>query len=472
MLYKNYFKRLLDILISFSAILILTPFFFIFSIAGFFVYRGNPFFVQERTGHLGEAFNLIKFKSMRAVLPDEVDNYKLDKERLDAYGKFLRRFSLDELPNLLNVLLGSMSFVGPRPLLVKYLSYFSSQQMKRHEVKPGITGLAQVSGRNNLDWDQKLMLDVEYIENITFINDFKIFLATFKTILLGSGVQQDCNNTMEGFITYQNKYLTKSKRYKAFHYSVLSQSELDYLHTQVLDMFLEIKRIFDLNNIDYMVCGGTLLGAYTTGNFIPWDDDFDMCIFSKDYDRAWRVLQELLPNEYAVQCPEVDSKYYLGWMKVRDKNSHVYPDAPMFNFNGVWVDIYCLVEAKENEVEFKIAKEEKNYIERRYKVGGLTKVEYEKRIISDEIDTKVERAIKLRESNQATNSKLIIWSASKIVIDPQWIYPLSTIIFEGHQITTFNNPHEYLISHYGDSYFTLPDDKDRTVGINKVDYFK
>ena len=470
-LYKNYFKRVLDALIALLLIVLLLPIFVILTVVGFFAYGESPFFMQERIGLLGNKFQIIKFKSMRRVLPGEFDNYELDKKRINAYGIFLRKTSLDELPNLINVLLGSMSLIGPRPLLVKYLAHFSSEQMKRHRVRPGVTGLAQISGRNNLDWDTRLMLDVRYVKTLTLLNDVKILLATFKAVVLASGIQQDRDNTMEGFIAHKDrsKYLTKSKRYKSFHYSVLSQREIDYLHMQTLNMFLEIKKIFDSRNIDYMICGGTLLGAYTKGKFIPWDDDFDMCILSQDYETAWRALHELLPSEYAVQCPEVDSKYYLGWMKVRDKKSHVYPDAPAFEFNGVWVDIYCLVEAQKDEVELKVAVEAKKYIERRYRSGGFTREKYERRLIDDEVDIKIKKAEEARNNNPNTDTKLIIWSASKTVLDPQWVYPLSTTVFEGHVVKTFHDPHRYLTSHYGEGYATLPKDRDRTVGINKIE---
>lgn len=263
-------------------------------------------------------------------------------------------------------------------------------------------------------------------------------------------------------------YLEKSKVYKSYHYSVLDNSMIDYLHNKTLEMFKKVVEVLDINDIKYMVCGGTLLGAATTGKFIPWDDDVDMCVFEDDYDRMKKCLLTSLPDWMEVQCVETEPNYYHGWLKVRDKNSVVYPNEPLYHQNGVWLDIYKLTLADSKNVESLILQEHLDYLNRRYTAGCITKEEKEKRIEANDLINKLCDA-KTKASQSTDDSQVyIIWSASKILIDKQWCMPLSEVSFEGMNVTTFNKPEAYLVRHYGDSFKTLPPEERRRVGINKV----
>ena len=266
-----------------------------------------------------------------------------------------------------------------------------------------------------------------------------------------------------------SEYLTKSRQYKGFHYSVLAPEMLEYLHSKTLEMFKEVKSILDENGIRYMICGGTLLGAATTGKFIPWDDDFDMCILEEDYDKMRSLLLQKLPSWIEVQCPETEPHYYHGWIKVRDKESRVEPDEPMYNVNGVWLDIYKLTKAKCKDVETLILQEHLDYLHRRCKLGCITTAERDKRINERDLVHKIENA-KLEAFKSTDESEVfIIWSASKILVEPEWCLPLSKCTFEGIPVTTFRQPDAYLSRHYGDDFRVLPSDDMRRVGINRVD---
>ena len=175
--YKQFFKRFWDFVLSLIAIIVLSPLLLILTIVGAIAMRGNPFFVQKRPGKNERIFNLIKFRSM-SNKKDKDGNLLSDEQRLGKYGKILRSTSLDELPELLNVVLGSLSLVGPRPLLIKDLVFMNQAQRKRHVVRQGITGLAQINGRNNITWEQKFEYDSKYIEHVTFFGDIKILLLT------------------------------------------------------------------------------------------------------------------------------------------------------------------------------------------------------------------------------------------------------------------------------------------------------
>ena len=406
---------------------------------------------------------------MRDIRANEVDTYKLDSVRMNAYGSFLRKTSLDELPNLINVLKGEMSFVGPRPLLVKYLGHFSNIENVRHDVKPGITGLAQVSGRNTIDWKTKLNLDVYYVKNLSFFNDAIILFKTFFSIFNINSVQASPKETMPGLVKQKSEYLNNAKNYKGFHYSVLSPEKIEYLHSKTLEMFIEVRAILDSNKIDYMICGGTLLGAYTTNTFIPWDDDFDMCIFEKDYHKVWTLLNKNLSSNFVVQNKELDPNYYLGWMKIRDKRSHTYPDAPLFQHNGVWIDIYLLKPIKRNMVDYFVAKESIDYLYRRLLVGGLTNEEYNQRMSDLDAHEKPKSSYISIESTFPDDNIFVIWSASKITLESDWVYPLSKVNFEGLEVTTFAKPKDYLQNHYGSGFSAYPKDEDRTIGINHLE---
>jgi undecaprenyl phosphate N,N'-diacetylbacillosamine 1-phosphate transferase len=193
-----FFKRLLDFIISLIAIIILSPIFVLFTIWLYISNQGKPFFTQERPGKNTKIFKVIKFKTMN----DKRDlNGKLlpDNERLTNIGKFVRSTSIDELPQLINVLKGDMSLIGPRPLLVKYLPLYSPKQARRHEVRPGITGWAQVNGRNAIGWEQKFDYDVWYVDNISFILDISIIFKTLKKVIFRENINSNTSATMEAF---------------------------------------------------------------------------------------------------------------------------------------------------------------------------------------------------------------------------------------------------------------------------------
>ncbi|MDM1465218.1 sugar transferase [Myroides odoratimimus] len=180
-------KRILDFVGALLLILILTPIYLLLIIVLSFYYKGNPFFSQARPGLNNKVFKVFKFKSMTDA-KDANGVLLSNKERITSVGKFIRKTSLDEIPQLFNVLKGDMSFIGPRPLLVDYLFFYTDKELKRHSVRPGITGLAQVNGRNMLEWDKRLELDVYYAENISFFMDCKIVLSTIKKVIKSSDI--------------------------------------------------------------------------------------------------------------------------------------------------------------------------------------------------------------------------------------------------------------------------------------------
>jgi len=182
MLYKNFFKRLFDFMLALFAFILLSPIFIIVTICLYFANSGKPFFYQERPGKNEKIFKIIKFKSMNDK-KDKNGNLLSDIQRLTKVGAFVRRTSLDEIPQLVNVIKGDMSLIGPRPLLVKYLPYYTEREKVRHTVRPGITGLAQVTGRNNLMWDERLEIDVKYAENLSFLGDLKIITMTIINVI-------------------------------------------------------------------------------------------------------------------------------------------------------------------------------------------------------------------------------------------------------------------------------------------------
>lgn len=188
---------MLDFIISLLALTVLSPLLLVLTLVGAVKMRGNPFFVQERPGRNGRVFRLIKLRSMT----NEKKNGELlpDEERLTGYGRFLRRTSLDELPELLNILVGQMSIVGPRPLLVKYLPLYNEHQARRHEVRPGLTGWAQVNGRNSITWEQKFDYDVWYVDHVSFALDVRIVMMTVRSVLKREGISGENNATMAEF---------------------------------------------------------------------------------------------------------------------------------------------------------------------------------------------------------------------------------------------------------------------------------
>lgn len=197
-MYKNYIKRLIDFVVAFFGLLILSPVFIIVTIGLYFANDGKPFFFQARPGLKEKIFNIIKFKTMNDR-KDIHGNLLSDAERLTPIGSFVRKTSLDELPQLINVLKGDMSLIGPRPLLPQYLPLYSSVQRRRHNVRPGITGWAQVNGRNAISWTKKFELDVWYVDNLSFITDVKVFVTTFKKVFNREGVNKEGQATTEAF---------------------------------------------------------------------------------------------------------------------------------------------------------------------------------------------------------------------------------------------------------------------------------
>ena len=177
--YEKYFKRLLDIVCSLAAIIVFSWLYIILIILGAIFMRGNPFFPQERPGKDEKIFKLIKFRSMDNR-KDKNGNLLPDEVRLNKYGQFLRKTSLDELPEAFNILKGDMSIIGPRPLLVSYLPWYTEEEKQRHDVRPGLSGLAQVNGRNSVTWEEKFSWDLKYVDRITFLGDVKIILDTVK----------------------------------------------------------------------------------------------------------------------------------------------------------------------------------------------------------------------------------------------------------------------------------------------------
>lgn len=197
-LYQNYGKRIQDIILSLFALIILFPILVVLYVLIRFKLGTPVFFTQERPGKNGKIFKLYKFRTMTDEKNENGDLLP-DEQRLTSFGKGLRSTSLDELPELINILKGDMAIVGPRPLLVKYLPLYNEKQARRHEVRPGFTGYAQVNGRNSISWEEKFDLDVYYVDHITFIGDWKIILKTVKTVIFREGISSKTSSTMEEF---------------------------------------------------------------------------------------------------------------------------------------------------------------------------------------------------------------------------------------------------------------------------------
>ena len=197
-MYRSFFKPLLDFFIAFLAIVVLSPLLLLVTLLLALANKGNPFFVQKRPGKNGEIFHIVKFRTMTNE-KDEHGNLLPDEKRLTGIGKPVRKTSLDELPQLFNVFKGDMSLIGPRPLLPQYLALYNDRQQKRHLVKPGITGWAQVNGRNAISWNQKFEYDVWYVENLSPLLDLKILIKTVKKVLLSEDINTANMATTEPF---------------------------------------------------------------------------------------------------------------------------------------------------------------------------------------------------------------------------------------------------------------------------------
>ena len=198
-MYRGLIKRLLDFFVSLIALLILSPVLIIVSVWLYFVNEGaGVFFTQDRPGKNNQIFRLIKFKTMNDKR-DKDGKLLPDGERLTKAGRLVRSTSLDEIPQLINVLKGDMSLIGPRPLLLKYLPLYNAEQARRHEVRPGITGWAQVNGRNAISWEEKFKLDVWYVDHVSFVLDIKILFKTIYNVIKREGISSDTSATMEAF---------------------------------------------------------------------------------------------------------------------------------------------------------------------------------------------------------------------------------------------------------------------------------
>lgn len=204
-IYERYIKRPQDFILSLLALIVLSPIIIVTAIIVRIKLGAPIIFSQQRPGLNSKVFKLYKFRTMSNA-KDESGNLLSDEERLGKFGKTLRSTSLDELPSLINILKGDMSIVGPRPLLVRYLDRYNEHQARRHEVRPGFTGYAQVNGRNAITWEQKFNYDVEYVDNITFIGDWKIIFKTALTVIKREGISSDTSATMEEFMGTEAEY--------------------------------------------------------------------------------------------------------------------------------------------------------------------------------------------------------------------------------------------------------------------------
>lgn len=210
-MYAKYLKRVIDFSLSLIALVVLSPLLLVLIVLGTVFMKGNPFFVQKRPGKNERIISLLKFRTMTnekdkdgKLLPDEI--------RLVSYGKFLRSTSLDELPSLINILIGDLSIIGPRPLLIEYLPWYTETEKHRHDVRPGLTGWAQVNGRNTVNWDRRFELDVEYVNNISFRFDLKIFLMTIQKVIKRSDIAEDTRIVEGNFADMRKKKVKIEKK--------------------------------------------------------------------------------------------------------------------------------------------------------------------------------------------------------------------------------------------------------------------
>jgi undecaprenyl phosphate N,N'-diacetylbacillosamine 1-phosphate transferase len=197
-MYRHFFKRIFDLLLSFIGLLIASPVFLLVTVLLAIANKGKPFFFQPRPGKNEKIFRIVKFKTMNDKR-NQAGNLLPDAQRLTSIGKFVHKTSLDEIPQLINVLKGEVSLIGPRPLLMEYLPLYSKMQARRHEVRPGITGWAQVNGRNAISWVQKFEYDVWYVDNFSFLLDLKILFLTIKKVFVREGITQQGQATMKKF---------------------------------------------------------------------------------------------------------------------------------------------------------------------------------------------------------------------------------------------------------------------------------
>lgn len=200
-MYKNFIKELLDFIVASIGLILLSPLFILITFFLFIANNGKPFFVQPRPGKKGKTFSIVKFKTMNDKR-NSLGDLLPDADRLTVIGSLVRKTSLDEIPQLINVIKGDMSLIGPRPLLVDYMPYFNEIENKRHDVKPGITGWAQINGRNSISWDKKFEFDVWYVENLSFKLDLLILIKTILKVVKSEGISNEGHVTMPTFIEY------------------------------------------------------------------------------------------------------------------------------------------------------------------------------------------------------------------------------------------------------------------------------
>ena len=208
-MYARYIKRIMDVIISLCAIFVLSPLLLTITIIGVIKMKGNPFFTQERPGLHEKVFKLIKFRTMTNE-KDDNGNLLPDEYRLNGYGRFLRSTSLDELPELINILCGQLSLVGPRPLLVSYLQYYTEEEHHRHDVRPGLTGYAQVHGRNYVTWEEKFKMDLWYVKQISFMVDIKILVDTVMVVFRRENIET-ASKIIHNGVTYQPLDVERNK---------------------------------------------------------------------------------------------------------------------------------------------------------------------------------------------------------------------------------------------------------------------
>lgn len=208
-MYKLLFKRTIDLFLSIFGFLVLLPVTIVVFIILLFTNKGKPLFLQPRPGKNEKVFNILKFKTMSDAT-DPNGNLLPDEMRITKFGTFLRKTSLDEIPQLINIIKGDMSLIGPRPLRVRYLPYYTKEESIRHTVRPGITGLAQVSGRNFLDWDKRLQKDIEYVKTLSFKQDFKILVKTFVNVVTSKDVALDGESGMPDFDVLRKSIASKN----------------------------------------------------------------------------------------------------------------------------------------------------------------------------------------------------------------------------------------------------------------------
>lgn len=210
-MYAKYLKRVIDFSLSLIALVVLSPLLLVLIVLGTVFMKGNPFFVQKRPGKNEKIISLLKFRTMTNE-KDEEGKLLPDEIRLVSYGKFLRSTSLDELPSLINILIGDLSIIGPRPLLVEYLPWYTETEKHRHDVRPGLTGWAQINGRNTVSWDRRFELDVEYVNNISFRFDLKIFLMTIQKVLKRSDIAEDTRIVEGNFADIRKKKMETEEK--------------------------------------------------------------------------------------------------------------------------------------------------------------------------------------------------------------------------------------------------------------------